>query len=234
VIRINLLPPEILEKRKAESRRLLLVAVLLVVLAILGLSWGFLVLQEQIKASEVASKQQEASNLQAQAAQFKVFEDRNNDLRKRTAIADKALAGRINWSRLMSEVALVLPADLWLDRFDGSQATGGSGTPGAVQQQSQGAGSKTGTTAGAVLNLGGWSLYTSTVGPDNGFKPIAKLLVRLNDLDQLKNVWLQSAEYKEKGFRQQNAIQWTVLSEVITPGQVSNTSTSTVPPPPAP
>jgi Tfp pilus assembly protein PilN len=220
VIRINLLPPEILEKRKAESRRLLLVAVLLVVLAILALAWGFLFLQEQIKASEVASKQQDAANLQAQAAQFKVFEDRNADLRQRKAIAAKALAGRVNWSRLMSEMALVLPSDLWLDRFNGSQA--------------KAAGSPTGAALGAVLDLGGWSLYTTKAGPDIGFKPIAKLLVRLNDLDQLKNVWLQTAEYKPAGYRQQNAILWTVLSEVVVPGEAATASSSTVPPPPAP
>jgi Tfp pilus assembly protein PilN len=231
VIRINLLPPEILEKRKAESRRLLLVAVLLVVLAVLGLVWGFLIVQEQIKASDVASKQQEAANLQAQAAQFKVFEDRNADLRQRKSIAAKALAGRVNWSRLMSEVALVLPSDLWVDRFEGSQPAGGAG----ASAQRPTAGSRTPVTGSAVLNLGGWSLYTTKVGPDTGFKPIAKLLVRLNDLDQLKNVWLQTAEYKLEGYRQQNATQWTVLSEVVVPGEATTTtSPSTVPPPPSP
>lgn len=235
MIRINLLPPEILEKRKVESRRLYLVAILLAVLAVLGLVWGFLVVQEQMKAGDVAEKQQEASSMQAQAARYKVFEDRTNDLRQRKAIADKALAGRINWSKLMSEVALVLPSDLWLDNFNGSQSTGAAaaGAP-QQQQQQQGAGSQTGTTAGAVLNLGGWSLYSSDAGPDNGFKPIAKLLVRLNDLEQLKNVWLQSAEYKPKGYRQQDAISWTVLSEVVAPGAASSaTASSTVPPPPS-
>jgi Tfp pilus assembly protein PilN len=231
VIRINLLPPEILEKRKAESRRLYLVAILLSVLAVLGLVWGFLVVQEQIKAGEVATKQQEASSLQAQAARFKVFEDRTNDLRKRKAIAEKALAGRVNWSRLMSEVALVLPTDLWLDRFVGTQSMGGTA---AQSARSAPAAGSPAPAAGATLDLGGWSLYSAAAGAEQGFKPIAKLMVRLNDLDQLKNVWLQTAEYRTKGYRQQNAIQWTVISEVITPGQPSTSATSTVPPPPSP
>ena len=234
MIRINLLPPEILEKRKVESRRLYLVAIFLAVLAVLGLAWGFLVVQQQIKAGDVATKQQEASSLEAQAARYKVFEDRTNDLRQRKAIAEKALAGRVNWSKLLSEVALVMPTDLWLDRFVGTQSTGGATTAGAPQQQQQGAGAQTGTTAGATLDLGGWSLYQAAAGADQGFKPIAELMVRLNDLMQLKNVWLQTAEYKAKGYRQQNAVQWTVISEVVTPGQASTGSTSTVPPPPSP
>lgn len=230
MIHINLLPPEILEKRKVESRRLYLVAVLLVVLALLGLVWGFLVLQEQIKATDVASAQQEAASAKVQAERYKVFEERTKALQERKAIVQAALTGRIDWSGIMSEVALVIPADLWLDHFTGDQKVGGA-TAGAPQQQQNAAGSNTGTTPGATLVLQGWSLYNASAGPDNGFKPVAKFLVRLNDMDQLKNVWLASAEVKDKGFRQQTAIPYQVDSEVVVPGSSVPTSSGSVPPP---
>ena len=225
MIRINLLPPEIGEKRRAESRRLYLIAVLMAVVAVLGLAWGFLLVQGQLKASDVASVRQEAASLQAQALSFKVFEDRTHDLAQRKAIAQQALADRIDWSQLMSEISLVLPTDLWLDQFDASQAVGGVVAPGAPQPTQNGAGSQTGSKPGAVLTLSAWSLYHKDTSSNAGFKPIGQLLVRLNDLDQLKDVWLQSAE--QSTYRSQNAIKCTVISQIVIPSDSATSSAKT-------
>ena len=222
MIRINLLPPEILEKRKAESRRLYLVAIGLSVLALLGLVWAFMAVQTQIKSAEVASVQQQAFSLGTQAAQFKVFEDRTNELQRRDAVATKALGGRIDWSRLMSDVALVLPSQLWLDNFTGTQAVGQGATP-SGQAPNPAAGAT--ATGKATLNLGGWSLYSSNP-QDGGFKPLAKLLVRLDGLSQLDNVWLQSGEFREQGYKQQDAISWTTVSDVVVPGSATATASA--------
>jgi Tfp pilus assembly protein PilN len=205
-IRINLLPPEILEKRKAESRRLVFLAVGLTVIALLGVAWAFVALFVGIKTGEVASKQQEAASLRAQAEAFKVFEDRGLELQARQEIADRALAGRISWSRIMGELSLVLPPDIWLSVFDGSEQT--AATAGSSTTEGRPA-------PAATLSLTGWSLDQPAEEVNGGFKSIALLLVRLDDLEQLANVWLTSAEVKPGGYRGEDAIEFVSTSDVV-------------------
>ena len=220
-IRINLLPPEILEKRKAESRRLVFLAIGLTVIAILGLAWAFIALFVGIKTGEVASAQQQAASLRAQAASFKVFEDRAGDLKARQAVADKALAGRVSWSGIMGDLSLVLPPDVWIDLFNGNQPVG-NGVAGATSSNAVG--------SATTLNLAGWSLDEPVDKANGGFKSIAQLLVRLNDLASLNNVWLTTAEMKLAGYRNQNAIQWQSTSEVAVPStSTTDTGTTVVP-----
>ncbi len=231
MIRINLLPPEIVEKRRVESRRLLLVASGLAVLAVLGLVWAFGAVVVMNKETTVASQEQAASAAAAQAEQFKIFSDRSSELAKRQQVADTAIAGRIDWSRLMSDVALVLPSQLWLEKFTGTQVTAAvSNTPGKSSTTTATAGGSAGGT-GATLNLGGWSLYSSKAA-DGGFKPVAKLLVRLDGLSQLKNVWLESAELRTKGFKNQDAVNWGTVADIATPeSNAASATTSVVPGP---
>jgi Tfp pilus assembly protein PilN len=222
-IHINLLPPEILQKRKAESRRLVFLAVGLTVVALLGLTWMFGALFVGIKTQEVASAQQDAASLRSQAASFKVFEDRAADLTAREAVANRALDGRIEWSRIMGDLSLVLPPDIWLGTLDGVQRMDNAGAAPA-------AGSTTGKTApGATLTLAGFSLDEPVDKANGGFKSIAQLLVRLNDLDQLNNVWLTDAERKPAYYRGQNVITFTSTSEVAVPSSTSSSTASSVP-----
>ena len=223
-VRINLLPPEILEKRKAESRRLIFLAIGLTVIAVLSLAWAFVALFVGIKTGEVASQQQQAASLRAQAAAFKVFEDRAGDLKARQAVAEKALEGRISWSRLMGDLSLVLPPDIWLDNFEGAEQAEGS----AVTAPASG-GAAAAAAPRATLTLGGWSLDEPVDKANGGFKSIAQLLVRLNDLEQLANVWLTRAEVKANGFRNENAIQFQSTSEVAVPGSTTASATAPVP-----
>lgn len=199
MIRINLLPPEILEKRQAESRRLYLLAISLVVLTVLGFVWAFMAVIVQTKSLELASKQQQAAALQSQADKFKVFEDRTRELKQRQTVAEAALAGRVDWSRLVSDVTLVLPTDMWLTTLVGTESEG--------------------------LKLEGWSLDSG----DNGFKSIAKLLVRLTDLEQLQDAWLTTAEKKDV-VTNQPAIGFSTMSKIKT--TATSVTTSAVPPPP--
>ena len=223
-IHINLLPPEILEKRKAESRRLVFLAVGLTIIALFGLMWAFLALFVGIKTGEVASAQQQAASLRAQAASFKVFEDRAADLAAREAVAGRALDGRISWSRLMGDLSLVLPPDVWLNSLDGVQRMDNAGAAAPA------AGSTSGHAApAATLTLAGFSLDEPVDKANGGFKSIAQLLVRLNDLDQLSNVWLTDAERKPTAYRGQDVITFASTSEVAVPAGSSTPTASAVP-----
>lgn len=175
MIRINLLPPEITQKRKDEQRwRWIVIASIVVAVVFAGV---FLLLQLQVsmKQGEVASVKQQAAVLEQQAQRFQIFQVKQADLANRRTVVANALAGRVDWSRLLSEVALVQPSDIYLTQLGVTQPVMGVAGVAATPGQ---------------LTMAGRALDVSNDVPDLGYKSIAKLLSRLTDLEQLDAVWL--------------------------------------------
>lgn len=166
MIRINLLPPEITEKRRWEERWVYVYLGAAAVFIALAIFWFVMFLQVTGKQSDVDIKVQQAQNLQTQANSFKVFEDRQQDLKARQTTANKALVGRLDSSRLFNDLALILPADAWLTSLHLDQK---------------------------AFSIKGLAVDSQGDMTSMGFKPIAKLLVRMADLRQLENVWLNTS-----------------------------------------
>lgn len=175
MIRINLLPPEITQKRLDERRWRWIalggaVAGVLVLLVFL-----FLQYQVSVKQGEVASVQQQAVGLQQQAQRFQIFRQKESELTARRQVVAKAMAGRVDWSRLLSEVAMILPSDIYVTQLGATQPTPATDkVPAAL----------------GSLTMSGKALDVPNDVPDLGYKSVAKLLSRLADLDQLSAVWL--------------------------------------------
>jgi len=184
MMRINLLPPEILEKRRAESRIVYLGVVAAVVLVVLAVVWVFAYQRVGIAQSDLDAKQQQVQMTQAKADTLAIFEQKEQDLQARQAIAQQALAGRQNWAKLLDEISLVLPTDVWLSTMTFDQTAG--------------------------LNIGGYAIDDTTDSPDVGQKTIAKTLVRLADLDGVYNVWL--ADSLKTDFEGNKAIQFSLTA----------------------
>ncbi|GAB4273455.1 MAG: hypothetical protein Kow0056_00500 [Coriobacteriia bacterium] len=167
MVRINLIPPEITERRATESRVSIMILAFIVVLLVMVGFWLVMAGQVGSKRKEVAAAEQRLQEVQAEAERLKVFEETVSDLEKRQQIADQVLEGRIQWSRLCEEISLVLPDDAWLNSMQASEENG--------------------------LALVGRVLDYQDDAPDSGHKAIARMLVRLTDLEQLDNVWLTSS-----------------------------------------
>jgi Tfp pilus assembly protein PilN len=173
MMRINLLPPEILERRKAEKRIAWVILAAVLVAVALAAVWGFAYFRLQGKQDELAAMQQQVESTNAQAAQLAIFEERAAELETRRATAEFALQGRRNWARLLNELSLVLPTDVWLTTLSATEQT---------------------------VDIQGMAIDSADDSPDAGHKSMAKVLLRLADLDQLSNVWLMNsvkAEYLE-------------------------------------
>ncbi len=194
MMRINLLPPEILEKRKSERRMVYVALVAVLVAVVLAGVWGMAFMKVSGKKQEVAARQQELAQTQARAAELKVFEDKALELDRRKTVADTALAGRLNWAKLFEEVSLVMPTDLWATVVNATETEG--------------------------LQIDGYAVDSVTDSPDLGHKSIAKLLVRLANLEQLTDVWLTNAAKTD--LNESKVIQFSVTAGVNTPTTASS------------
>jgi hypothetical protein len=79
----------------------------------------------------------------------------------------------MEWSKLLSEISLMLPSDIFLTRLEALQ-------PASAAEPGK-------------LSLDGKALDYPNDVPDLGYKSVAKLMVRLAELDQLKAVWLSQS-----------------------------------------
>ena len=203
--RINLIPPEILEKRKTEGRLAWVLLAFVVVAAFLVGFFGVMRVSVGVKEQDVASAEQETESLELQAARFQVFEEREEDLQRRVEMSRQVLQGRVDWNRLCQELSLVLPDDVWLTSINGSEELGV-------------------TIVGSALD------FRDDV-PDSGHKIIASTLVRLADLDQLYNVWLSdSTKAGEDTEFEEDMLDFTLTANVLPDDQLTTAEGAPAPP----
>ena len=214
MIRINLLPPEITQKRKDEQRWRWLILGSIALFLIVGFVFAALQIQVTIKTQDVAGIRQQAEGLQVEAQRFQVFQLKEADLQNRKSLADAALAGRMDWSALFTEVALVMPTDTWARNMVSTEPNGV--TPGS-------------------FSLGGAAIDYPYDVPDLGYKPIAKLLIRLAELPRLNNVWMGSTSKPPIPSTDTTTTQYIdfMVSASILGDSTRTASTPGVPAPPA-
>ncbi len=204
MVRINLLPPEIIEKRKFEQRIGYVIVVGIIVGAVIGIAYIFLLFQVNQKNSDLQQRVDQATQLRAKAEAYKVFEQKESDLSARIAIADTALGGRVNWGRVANELSLVLPSDVWVDNIQANEVDG--------------------------LIIVGNAVDSDDDVPDVGHKAVAKTLVRLGDLELLDNVWLDSSARTEVTDTTEFAMFFTISADVKRPPIPSTSATVSAPP----
>jgi Tfp pilus assembly protein PilN len=167
MVRVNLLPREVIDRRRFEQwYRYVFIGVVGGVLIVLFAYAGILLITQQ-KNDDLQVLQEQAKQYQSQADAFGVFEVKEQELTARKQVAQTALAGRINMGMLAEEVSLVLPDEVWLSNLTLSEETG--------------------------ILLQGQTPHSASESVDIGFKSVAKLLVRLNELKNVYDVWLSSA-----------------------------------------
>lgn len=168
MVRINLLPLEVLERRKYERYYPYLftaAAILVGVVIAIWLGTAFIINQragslQQIEESEAA--------LTRQASALSIFEQQRSVLDARQQLATTALAGRVDMGRILEEVSLVLPDTVWLESIGLNQTDG--------------------------MSLVGFTPEEEEPELSEGYKSIAAMLVRLGNLTSLRDVWLTAAE----------------------------------------
>jgi Tfp pilus assembly protein PilN len=147
------------------------------------------------------SKQEELDGLRAQIAAIPtvpVIDTSREDALAaekgaRVGALSAALAGRVAWDRVLRQVSLVLPEDVWLTNLSAA-------APDATQAVAAGSGF---TLTGATYSQNG----------------VARFLSRLAVIPDLANVRLQSSQ--SQLLNERELVQFTILADVRAPGSVA-------------
>ena len=122
----------------------------------------------------------------------------------RVGALSAALSSRVAWDRLLRQVSLVLPEDVWLTNLSAT-------APAAATAAA--AGATTASTAGFTL--------TGSTYSQNG---VARFLSRLSVIPDLENVRLQSSQSALVAERE--LVQFTILADVRAPGDAAEAAGS--------
>lgn len=132
--RINLLPPEIAERRRARQRRAALAAA---GLALVALYAGVFVLQETRLRDErdrLAEQRRTNAQLRAKATELAQFESAEAELKRKEGLVGALTKEEVRWSVLLADVSLVIPADVWLTALSGTVQESGEAAARTVGQ----------------------------------------------------------------------------------------------------
>lgn len=191
---VNLIP---LEERSGEHRPLrsgplayIVVGALVVVLAAVA---ALVLTGNQIsdRKSEVARLEAEDSAAQAEAERLSGYTQFRTLREQRIATISSLADSRFDWERVMRELSLVLPSDVWLVALTASASPDAS-----VGGESGGGGGGDESGAGLRASAPGPALELS--GCASGQEAVAGFVTALKDIDGVTRVGVQSSELSEQ------------------------------------
>lgn len=129
--RIDLLPSTYAERRRQRRNFTLVVVGSLVVLLLLIGYWFTLGLQINDAEDELAQVQAENDALQAQIDELQRFADLEAEVQAKRTALQTVFAGDVDWPAILTELAMVVPGEVWLDQLTASAgATAGAAPAG--------------------------------------------------------------------------------------------------------
>ncbi len=133
VPRVNLLPPEIVQGRKLRRTKGVLAGSLTVLVAALGVGYVTQVNAKHSAQDELSQAQAEGAKLQAEQAKYADVPRTIAAIDAAETTREVAMAQDVEWYRTLTNVALTLPQNVWLETFNLqlSAGTNAAATPAA-------------------------------------------------------------------------------------------------------
>jgi len=166
IIKINLLPREVQEKRKAEKLLIAGFASMLIIAMCLGALYAYGTWMIRTAEADLVKLQEQTVKMNKAIQALRVYEVKLQEVEKKRQIVDKALENRIIWSKILEELMIVTPNDVALRSLNGN--------------------------ADGVTFSGETKDPTDIT--DSGHKMVAKWLIRLSELKLQPSVWLSSSD----------------------------------------
>lgn len=112
--RIDLLPPELSQRRALGLRRFVLLFLAIVILAGSGAGYRFFLARCAQVAGELAALNENLPPLRKQAARLEEIKAQRRDLEKRSGELAALHGNRRPWPEILAAVAWVVPGEVWL------------------------------------------------------------------------------------------------------------------------
>lgn len=177
---VDLIPPDLRRGDNAPLRTGPVAYMLLgaLVLALAGVM-ALVLTNNQIadRKAEVAQLQREDAAAQAQAQRLAAYTQFQAMSEQRVATVTSLANSRFDWERVMRELSLILPDDVWLVSLDASAGGGAGG-------ESSGSSGLSGGIAGPALALSGCAA---------GQNAVAGFVTALKDIDGVTRVGVESS-----------------------------------------
>lgn len=211
---VNLLPADATQRKSFRGPGLVVIAfvgLFAVVLGVLGMTY-------LSARSTVGDKQAELASLHAQiaavpqgrrplsAAEQQLASDRST----RVQALNAALTGRVSWDRVLRQVSLVLPSDVWLTDLSGAAPV--APTPAPITATSTPTTPAPVTSGGSSCGSGSFCISGYTYSQES----VARLLTRLAVVPSLSNVELDSSA--AQGIGKQTVYQFHVHADLSSGG----------------
>jgi len=187
---VNLIPVEERRGEKTPLRTGALPYVIVAVLAVALLGVTLVVLtgnQISDRKAEVASLQSQVDQAQAEAKKLEAFTSFASLQQARQETVASLATSRFDWERVLRELAIVIPGDVWLTELTAS-ATTGAGSASSSSSGSSGSSASTEGIEGPSLDIQGCAA---------GHDAVAGFLAALRDIDGVTRVSVLSSDRQE-------------------------------------
>lgn len=183
--RIDLLP-SVYEERRRQRRNLttILMAGLLALLLMLGW-WFFLGMQINDAEEDLVAVQTENRVLEGQIAELQRFAELAAEVEAKRTALQTVFAGDIDWPALLTEVAMVVPGEVWLTTLTASAGATEGATP---------VGTETAQVRVDAAEPFGRMAFT---GSSLSMPGVAKWMIRLESVREFFAVYLNNATSAE-------------------------------------
>lgn len=203
MLRINLLPREVLDRHRFEGWYRIVFIVALGLVMFVVLVWAGLIVFVQQRSDQLTMQREKTAEYVEQGKTFDIFETKEQELAARQALVQSALANRLNIGKIAEEISMVLPDEVWLDTLSLDEKAG--------------------------LSFIGNTPRSSSRSLDMAYKSVAKTLVRVNELPELTDVWLSNAANTGWSAWASSTIdtstpvvQFTTSAKLLNPSQVAS------------
>jgi Tfp pilus assembly protein PilN len=185
---VNLIPPEDRRGEKAPTRVGALSYVIVAVLAVALVAVTMVVLTNNKvsdRKAEKASLESQVAQAQTEASRYKAFADFASLQQTREETVTTLAQSRFDWERVLRELSIVIPSDVWLTNVTGKVSA-------QVQVTSSNSSSSSGASTASADNIAGPSLELQ--GCAAGHEEVANFLASLRDIDGVTRVSVLSSD----------------------------------------
>ena len=188
-MRINLLPPEVLERQRTRRRTVMVFGTGLLVLVVLA---GFYLVQVLTLAGveeDIEIQQAANAELEAQIAELQDIAALEDEIERTRLVLAGLLQNRVLWSGVLRDISLVIPGEVWLNGITAQLGVIAGQDPAAPV-----------TATGMVGQI-------SFTGFAFDHRDVALWLSRLEDVRGFINPWLSTSSKTQVG--EQDAVTFT-------------------------